>query len=640
MLRIVCFVLCNLFLILSSIGIVKLSKIKDLKDKVISGVILYFFTILVDCLLLGYVFKSLNYFSMTFLALIEFIVINGIFKYKQQSMIRYLKESLMKVSNIKHVLKVNFNTIIFAIFLLTIAVIGFFAIFFYEYSFDGNFYHLSHIIDYVQNEQIYFTNNTIWNNVYPLNVELLSMFYMLFTKSIILVRAPQIIFALLGMVVVYSLMIEFKFKKITAFKSSMLYFVSPFILAQITTTYLDGIVVTLFLTLIYYLIKIIKYNKDIDEVLYFFTISIFMGAKGTCSLYAVLISLVYIAFKLYKLFKKEEKFSKLCVKWLVFLSIVILIGCNWMLKNIITYGNPIHPFNFMNIEGVDPNIDIGQQNEPFSIREKNKFGKVITSWLGLESGYLTYNEPNIFKNLVQTHDSRIGGLGLSWMYLLIPCVIISIYLISSKKYKLSIYEILTISLLIISFLLTPANWWGRYVGYIVLIGYIGYGIFEKTYNNKTLKYISNTYFIVIFALSIYFSTTFAFSMYNAPYNKYDKGLEQYINSSTSKNIVVLEESYNNVQYFTFLKGNRIQNKVDTYYIEEVIPNAKVKNHNIGSYENFCDIIESYENLDSIIILDSSFNRKNKMYLEKFIHENGNFEKKEYGDDVVVYGKVN
>lgn len=640
MIRILCFAFCNLFLILSTIGIVKLSKINDLKDKIISGVILYFFRVLVYSLLLGYIIKSLDYLSITILSFIEFLIVNILYKLKKQNLLLYLKEILIGILRKKYDLKPNFNLLVFCVFLFTFIIMGFFTLTFYEYSFDGNFYHLPHIIDYVQNGEIYFTNNTIWNNVYPLNVELLNMFYMLFSKSIILVRMPQLIFSILGMVVVYSLIVEFNFKKVTAFKSSILYFASPFILAQITTTYLDGIVVTLFLTLIYYLIKIIKYNRIIDEVMYFLTISIFMGAKGTCTIYAILISLVYIIFKLYKVYKSEEKINKLIVKWIIFLFIVIVIGCNWMLKNLITYGNPIHPFKFMNIEGLDAKIDIGEENEPLSFKGKNNIQKIFSSWMGLSSSHLTYNDTSILNNLVQTHDSRIGGLGLTWMYFLIPCVLISIYAIIAKKYKLSIYEIITISILLVCFLVTPANWWGRYVGYIVLIGYIGYGIFEKIFNNKIYLYIINCYYLLLLVLSIYFSTTFAISMYKTPYTYYNQDFANYLNERPGRDIVVLEESYDSVKYFTFLKGDHIQNRVDTYYIEEIIPNAMVKNHKIESYENFIKIVDSYEALDCIIILNSTANKKNKEFMERYYNENKSIIKKQYGDDILVYEKSN
>lgn len=640
MLRLFYFCLCNLMLILSTVQIVKLMNIKKINDKIICGGILYFFRILVYILLLGYVIKSLDYFSITIISLIELIIVNIIFKYKGQDIIKYIKEIVYNVLNMKYILKMNFKTLIFSIFIVTFIIISFYSIFYYEYSFDGNYYHLPGIIDYMQNKQICTTNNTLWNNVYPLNIELLNLFFILFSKSILLVRIPQIIFSLIGMTVVYSLMRELNFKKDTAFKSSMLYFVSPFILSQITTTYLDGILITLFLTLIYYLLKYIKYNNLNDEIMYFLVLSIFIGTKGTCLIYSVITTIVYVLYKLFNLYKKKEKLSKLILKWSIFFIIVIFIGCNWTLKNIIEFGNPIYPFKFISIQGIDAKIDIGEENEPLSIREKNYFEKIIISWIGLESGDVIPNETSLIQNLIKTYDSRIGGLGLGWTFVLLPCILVSIFLIIRKKYKLSIYEIMIISILTISFFMAPANWWGRYVGYIVMIGFIAYGIIEKIYENKKIKIIFDSLFLVIFILSIIFNTKFAINTYNVQYSKYDKDIFKYINSGLAKDIVVLEESYYNTQYFVYLKGKNFQNKVDTYYIEEMYPNPKVENHNIGTYENFCTIINSYKKLDCIIILDADKNRKNLSYLERYINENKNFIKEKFGEGIFVYEKIN
>ena len=70
------------------------------------------------------------------------------------------------------------------------------------------------------------------------------------------------------------------------------------------------------------------------------------------------------------------------------------------------------------------------------------------------------------------------------------------------------------------------------------------------------------------------------------------------------------------------------------------PNPKVNNHGIGNYENFEDIVNNYKELDSIIILDSEYNRKNYEFMERCYKENINkYNKKEYGDGIIVYEKV-
>lgn len=646
------FLVCNVFLIIDTIRILNYLSIKDKPEKFVSGILIYFIRIIVFELLLGYLLKNMTVYTVTIISTLEFFILTIInfIKLDEKFKKTYIKDKIEKIKNfnLKNInadikMKFNINSLTLIITIITFIIISLISLVIYEYSFDGNYYHLPHIIDYIQKGQIYLTNNTLWNNVYPQNIELLNMFYMMFTSSIFLARLPQILFSIVGILVVYKLIIELEFDKKIAFQCGIIYFVSPFILAQITTTYIDGIVATLFLTLLLYLIKIFKHNKLKDEIMYFVSLSIFMGVKGTCTIYAILISLIYIVFKIYMVYIKKEKLSILIKKWSVFLIIVILIGCTWMIQNIYYFKNPIHPFKFMNTPGLDANIDIGVENEPKSIQGKSQIKKVMISWLGLDSSLLEYYKARSIKNLVQTHDSRIGGLGIAWMYFLLPISVISIYFIFKKKYKINKYQILIIGVSIIAFLITPANWWGRYVGFILIVGLIFYAIFKTCLKNELIKKLLNIIYFVIIIGSIFLSTKYSISIFldkSARYAKYDTRLTEYINSTENKSFILLETSYHNTQEFVYLKGDKFQNKLSTYYINEMYPNEQVKNHNIGSYENFKNIVLNYEDLDGIIILDASHNRTNSKFLEQYYNENlANYKKVSYGEDILIYEKV-
>lgn len=648
MMKIAGFILCNLMLIISTIGYVRFLRFDKKVDKIISGVILYFFRIIVFELFLGYVIQKMNYITITCISAIECLIILSVYKLKKQSLIKGIIDTIKNIYNKEFELCINNNFILIMLFLVLFVVMSFISIFIYEYSFDGNYYHVTSIIDYIQQEKIYITNNTIWNNVYPKNSEMLNMFYMMFTNTITLARVPQIIFSILGMMVVFALLRNMKFSKGTSLKCSILYYVSPFIIAQVTTTYLDGIVATLFLTLLYFLSKIIKENKLNYEILYFITLAIFMGIKGTCCMYACIISFVYIVYKIYLIFKKKEKITKLIIKWIIFLLIIIVVGCSWMIQNIILFQNPIHPFEFFNIDGLDANIDIGEENEPLSLRGRSWPIKLIKSWLGLDSPYLNLDSGRSIYNLYIAYDSRIGGLGISWMYFLVPMTIISLYMIITKKYKLTFNQVILSIILILCFMITPANWWGRYVGFIVFLGYMGYGIADSVLEkNKYYKIIINICFYIVFILSIVFYTTNAINTLiytspynNYPYNNYPEELKQYIQNGY-KNLIILEESYCNTQSFLYFKGTNMQNRVDTYYIEPMYPNPKVKNHDISTYENFMEIVNSYKELDGIVILDAQERRENYEFTEKMYKENpDDYKRTLYGEDVIIYEKIN
>lgn len=657
--RIILFFICNTCLILSTFGYIKFLKVEKSSNKYVSSIVLYFFRILVFELILGFIFKCLNYYTMTITSLLEFVVVLFIYNKRYSNFFIDVKSSIKNIiDNVKEYknkisknkIKFNFNTIFFIIFIISFIVITTVSMFVYEYSFDGNYYHLPHIIDYVQTESIQMTNNTLWNNVYPQNIELLNMFYMLFTNSIFGVRIVQVVFALLGVIVTYKLMKLINFDKNVSYICALLYFASPFILAQITTTYIDGVMVTLFITLLYYLVRIIKYSNIYDELLFYITLSIFMGVKGTCAIYAVIIVLPYVIFKLYCLKSKKEKFKTLVLKCIVAILIVGIIGCNWLILNFFRFGNPLHPFAFLNIEGLDASVDIGIENEPKVFEEKTYLEKMLISWLGLDSGYLDVTTGFTLSSLIQYPDKRVGGMGVLWTFLFIPSMIVSLVLLITKKYKTNFFQLLIIAIVVVSFIVTPANWWGRYVGFIILLGYISFGILYevlKNCNNKNkilnVLNILNTYILVLYIVSIACSSYHAISNFAKGYywNENQEFIE-YINSDEKKNIIFLEESYYlGANYLVLLKGNNLQNEVNTYYIEEMYKNASVANHNIQTYEEFCKIIDQNQDVNMFVLVDASALRKNYEFLERYYSENKEkIEKLIFGKDIIVYEKSN
>ena len=643
MLKISLLFFCNFIAIISTVNYIRKLKLENKNDIIISGIIIYFFRIIVYELLLGYFVRWLNYYSITLIFVIEFLILYCIDLIKKDSFLKYIINLIKKYRNKEIEIKLDFNFFITVIFFVTFIIMGFISLFIYEYSFDGNYYHLPHIIDYIQHGKIYQTNNSLWNNVYPQNIELLNMFYMSFTNSIKLVRIPQILFSILGMIGVYSILKEFSFSKKVSYRCAILYFLTPFVLTQITTTYIDAVGCSTFIVLLYLFVKILKTNKFNYELLYFITLSIFMGIKGTYIIYACIMSFIYIIYKIYLLFKKKEKILHFFTKELIFLSIVIFVGCSWIIQNIVLFKNPIHPFKFIWIDGMEANVDIGEENEPYCLKGKNYIEKIATSWIGLNSSYLSFDNGKHIENLYKDYDSRIGGLGIQWTIFLIPCIILAIGICVLKKYKMSKELVISVLILVLSFILTPANWWGRYVGYIVLVGYIGYGIIDNVFSNKKYyNYINNVLLFIIICLSIAFSTrnTFKTLLYTTPYGSYNYELKNYIETGY-KNLLVLEESYyESTKAYVFLKGSFLQNNVDTYYIENMYPNPKVKNHGIGSYENFKKIIDENQDYNAIVVLDANINRKNYEFAERLYNEYAEkFIKKNYGVDVVVYEKI-
>lgn len=121
----------------------------------------------------------------------------AVFKFRKVDLVKDIWNSLVSLFKKKIEIKLNLNTILFSIFLITFIVMAFVGLVVYEYSWDGSYYHLPQLIDYIQDEAIGITNNTLWNNVYPQSIEFLGMFGMMFTSTITLSRIPQVLSCIL-----------------------------------------------------------------------------------------------------------------------------------------------------------------------------------------------------------------------------------------------------------------------------------------------------------------------------------------------------------------------------------------------------------------------------------------------------------
>lgn len=437
-----------------------------------------------------------------------------------------------------------------------------------------------------------------------------------------------------------------KFSKNASFRCSLLYFVAPFILTQITTTYIDSTMITIFFVIIYYMYDIYENNKFKDELMFALCLAIFIGIKGTCMIYGGIFAIAYAIYKIYLIVKKKETIMKLAGKALLFAVIIITIGGYWLIQNIVIYQNPLHPFKFLGIEGMDSYVDIGQSNEPMSIKQMNTVEQVLTSWVGLAFGDTRYDNGYGPQNFVQMHDSRIGAFGIEWMYFLIPISIAAIVFICRKKYKLSKIQIFIISIILICYLVSPGKWWGRYTGFILLIGYIFYGIFEqcinKYQNNKKILKAINIWFSVIFILSIPLSAGYAIFNLAAqkPYPTYDRGFYEFMSFGEPKNTLVLQQEYGeDTQAYVFVKGYYFQNDVDFYYLDEMYPNVKAKNHNVKTYENFEKIANERENTDYLVVFEKDRNKDNSKFAKEYVDEHWKYETLNFGEKIVVYHKL-
>ena len=456
-------------------------------DRIIAALILSLAQIIITEMLLGVVFKKLYAMPLFLLNIsVSLIVLAaaGYKTYKENPPCPPLskggkggflgKNNLCFFNNVFHEFKDKairfFNIIkkdffllfIFSLFLISVCWLIFLGYLFPSYTWDALWYHLpivGHIIQSgaIQENPAPFLID-LFMNIFPKNMELIFLWNTIFLKSDIITDLSQLLFAIAGVLAVYSLAVKLKIKEKHAVYSSLLFFFTPLIILQSTTNYVDVAVAVLFLIAINFLMY--DDSQDCSLPVFFagLTTGILVGSKASGPLFMVILSLAAVI----------KNFKRIRQVIIYFLLPAVLIGGYWYIKNWILYGNPVYP---MEVSILNITLFKGWFKEiidtAHEINDINRFSPLIKPfnvWMERVHYYL--------------YDSRLSGLGPLWLVLFLPSIVIAFFNNSERR------KFLFISLVfVITFLIYPNNWNARYVIFIVGFGAVSFGLaldyFEK-----------------------------------------------------------------------------------------------------------------------------------------------------------------
>lgn len=126
------------------------------------------------------------------------------------------------------------------------------------YDFDGLFYHLTTVATWLQQKQIGFTNLEIWSNVYPADTELIFTWQSVFLQNGLLIHNAEVLFAIVGALAVAGIARHFAFSRAHAVAAASLYLLSPVVMAQEPTAYVDLAFASMFLACFYFVLRYIR----------------------------------------------------------------------------------------------------------------------------------------------------------------------------------------------------------------------------------------------------------------------------------------------------------------------------------------------------------------------------------------------
>jgi len=395
-----------------------------------------------------------------------------------------------------------FNIIIFSL-LLSLAGL------FHDISWDGRTYHQNSIIALKNGWNPLYENiladqnwTNYWENIYPKATWILSANLNIFTNNIEYSKVFNFIFLLISVYMVLAVLS--KTTKISFTNKLLLTFiitVNPVVIQQLFTFYLDGILYSLLITVIFLLYYIFRYRVKTPKYIYimlFMTLSILFNIKFTGLAYAIITLFVFASFLLYF---KRYTIIKQNIMFLVTLFIVgiIFLGYNPYTKNIINDRHIFYP-----LMGADK-ITF-EQSKPKIMKDNNRIHNLYLSLFTQTSNNRNFEPTTPFplslKNLswkdMKYDDVRIGGFGPLFGLTLIFAFILILDKLFSKSSKRYIKYFLFFFIAILAGVLAnPESWWSRYVPQLWLFPAMAVFLYLYSPKRAVLKFVSYSIMIMM-----------------------------------------------------------------------------------------------------------------------------------------------
>jgi len=152
---------------------------------------------------------------------------------------------------------------------------------------------------------------------------------------------------------------------------------------------------------------------------------------------------------------------------LIIAFFALACGGYWYIRNYIHTGSPLYPVG-LSIAGhvIFPGESIGQA----IASEHNTVPELIGLPAVLRVLYTWTQGLKAWPASIKGYDSRLGGLGFLWLIGCLPALLIAC--IDYRRFSLAQKRSFPILLVVVglTFLITPLNWWARYIVWIYALG--------------------------------------------------------------------------------------------------------------------------------------------------------------------------
>jgi hypothetical protein len=360
-------------------------------------------------------------------------------------------------------------TILILVALVALGVQVVFALLLPPFGYDAFAYHLPIVAVWMQTGNISTRipyNN--YSNVYPADTELTYTWLALFVHNYSLQSLCQIFYSLAGWLAVAGIGRVVGLRRSLALAAGALYFLTPIVLANSLSSYVDMAFSAMCLVLTFFTVRHIYEPQTAHLALAGLASGLCIGMKSTGVVYVAVAAAILAGSYAWRWWRpgaklprkiRSQVLSDLATATALFAIPTLAFGIYWYARDWVNFGNPVYPYTITLFGHVFPGMGsvqdvlVKQQTLP-QWANLPSWRQALASWQTDLPGQVT----------TYAYDQRLGGFGIQWPLLELPALVL--FTLYALWKRLDLCFTLVLPTLIV-LLLQPASWWSRYTVFIV-----------------------------------------------------------------------------------------------------------------------------------------------------------------------------
>jgi hypothetical protein len=374
------------------------------------------------------------------------------------------------------------------------------------YGYDTLAYHLPTVADWLQYEHIGTAHLHIYSASFPANVELLFTWEALFLKNDVWIGTAQIPLAVMGATAVAGFARLAGVRRPAAVAAGALFLLSPIVLTQASSNYVDLGVGALFLVGIYFVLRSFPpaaWGAESERawsptylVLAGCAAGLAAGAKpvgpllGFVSLLCLVIGMV-VGRRRFGLGADHP------IAYVLLLLVpMLLLDSFWYVRDLVEFSNPVYPgsvklFGWTVFDG--PGITLTR------LPTGSGPSAIVHSW-----GYDLTRVFNHSSGRWDRADEFEGGMGLVWLLLGLPLLIP--FVIGAWKRNRMLFWTFLVPLGVL-FAIQPYRWWTRFTIFLLAPALVAIVSFVDRSGSRGLRIAVQSLALACVAFSLWFSSS-------------------------------------------------------------------------------------------------------------------------------------